>query len=202
MRAAGVGIAPDRQSRIFERFERGVEQRSGGFAIGSGSSRSSASRWAARSPWRAYWLTAQALRFCCQAKRHAPIRCRRMDRRLSSRSQRIRIERRSEDGADPNTKICSGHRGQRSHEPSISSLSGSDVVRTLDRGPSLAPRVAAAMAAMGTSDVDRRTADRWPPDRCRRTACNRNPTSRSKPRTVRSRSAVAIAELLAVVQHE
>jgi len=30
----GVGIAPDQQARIFERFERGVEQRSGGFGIG------------------------------------------------------------------------------------------------------------------------------------------------------------------------
>ena len=30
----GVGIAPDQQPRIFERFERGAEQRSGGFGIG------------------------------------------------------------------------------------------------------------------------------------------------------------------------
>ena len=30
----GVGIAPDQQARIFERFDRGVEQRSGGFGIG------------------------------------------------------------------------------------------------------------------------------------------------------------------------
>jgi len=30
----GVGIAPDQHERIFERFERGVEQRSGGFGIG------------------------------------------------------------------------------------------------------------------------------------------------------------------------
>ena len=30
----GVGIAPEQQSKIFERFERGVEQRSGGFGIG------------------------------------------------------------------------------------------------------------------------------------------------------------------------
>ena len=34
MRDHGVGIAPDQQTRIFERFERGVEQRSGGFGIG------------------------------------------------------------------------------------------------------------------------------------------------------------------------
>jgi signal transduction histidine kinase len=30
----GVGIARDQHARIFERFERGVEQRSGGFGIG------------------------------------------------------------------------------------------------------------------------------------------------------------------------
>ena len=30
----GVGIPPDQQARIFERFERGAEQRSGGFGIG------------------------------------------------------------------------------------------------------------------------------------------------------------------------
>jgi len=34
VRDHGIGIAPDQQSRIFERFERGVEQRSGGFGIG------------------------------------------------------------------------------------------------------------------------------------------------------------------------
>ena len=34
VRDHGVGIAPDQQSKIFERFERGVEQRSGGFGIG------------------------------------------------------------------------------------------------------------------------------------------------------------------------
>ena len=34
VRDHGVGIAPDHQSKIFERFERGVEQRSGGFGIG------------------------------------------------------------------------------------------------------------------------------------------------------------------------
>ena len=34
IRDHGVGIAPDQQSKIFERFERGVEQRSGGFGIG------------------------------------------------------------------------------------------------------------------------------------------------------------------------
>lgn len=34
VRDHGVGIAPDQQARIFERFERGVEQRSGGFGIG------------------------------------------------------------------------------------------------------------------------------------------------------------------------
>jgi signal transduction histidine kinase len=34
VRDHGVGIPPDQQSKIFERFERGVEQRSGGFGIG------------------------------------------------------------------------------------------------------------------------------------------------------------------------
>jgi signal transduction histidine kinase len=34
VRDHGIGIAPEQQSRIFERFERGVEQRSGGFGIG------------------------------------------------------------------------------------------------------------------------------------------------------------------------
>jgi PAS domain S-box-containing protein len=34
VRDHGIGIAPDHQSRIFERFERGVEQRTGGFGIG------------------------------------------------------------------------------------------------------------------------------------------------------------------------
>src|SRR5207253_8788639 len=34
VRDHGVGIAADQQSRIFERFERGSEQRSGGFGIG------------------------------------------------------------------------------------------------------------------------------------------------------------------------
>jgi signal transduction histidine kinase len=34
VRDHGIGIAPDLQSRIFERFERGVEQRSGGFGVG------------------------------------------------------------------------------------------------------------------------------------------------------------------------
>lgn len=34
VRDYGIGIAPDQQSRIFERFERGIEQRSGGFGIG------------------------------------------------------------------------------------------------------------------------------------------------------------------------
>jgi signal transduction histidine kinase len=34
VRDHGIGIAPDHQSRIFERFERGVEQRSGGFGVG------------------------------------------------------------------------------------------------------------------------------------------------------------------------
>lgn len=34
VRDHGVGIAPDQQLRIFERFERGAEQRSGGFGIG------------------------------------------------------------------------------------------------------------------------------------------------------------------------
>jgi PAS domain S-box-containing protein len=34
VRDHGVGIARDQQTRIFERFERGVEQRSGGFGIG------------------------------------------------------------------------------------------------------------------------------------------------------------------------
>jgi signal transduction histidine kinase len=34
VRDHGIGIAPDQQSRIFERFERGVEQRSGGFGVG------------------------------------------------------------------------------------------------------------------------------------------------------------------------
>ena len=34
VRDHGVGIAPDQQARIFERFERGSEQRSGGFGIG------------------------------------------------------------------------------------------------------------------------------------------------------------------------
>jgi signal transduction histidine kinase len=34
VRDHGIGIPPDQQSKIFERFERGVEQRSGGFGIG------------------------------------------------------------------------------------------------------------------------------------------------------------------------
>ena len=34
VRDHGIGIAPDQQSKIFERFERGSEQRSGGFGIG------------------------------------------------------------------------------------------------------------------------------------------------------------------------
>jgi signal transduction histidine kinase len=34
VRDHGIGIAPGQQSKIFERFERGVEQRSGGFGIG------------------------------------------------------------------------------------------------------------------------------------------------------------------------
>ena len=34
IRDHGIGIAPDQQSKIFERFERGIEQRSGGFGIG------------------------------------------------------------------------------------------------------------------------------------------------------------------------
>ena len=34
IRDHGIGIAPDQQSKIFERFERGAEQRSGGFGIG------------------------------------------------------------------------------------------------------------------------------------------------------------------------
>jgi PAS domain S-box-containing protein len=34
VRDEGVGIAPELHTRIFERFERGVEQRSGGFGIG------------------------------------------------------------------------------------------------------------------------------------------------------------------------
>lgn len=34
VRDHGVGIAPDQQAKIFERFERGVEQRSGGFGVG------------------------------------------------------------------------------------------------------------------------------------------------------------------------
>ena len=34
VRDHGIGIAADQQTRIFERFERGVEQRSGGFGIG------------------------------------------------------------------------------------------------------------------------------------------------------------------------
>ena len=34
VRDHGIGIAPAQQSKIFERFERGVEQRSGGFGIG------------------------------------------------------------------------------------------------------------------------------------------------------------------------
>jgi PAS domain S-box-containing protein len=34
VRDHGVGIASDQQAKIFERFERGVEQRSGGFGIG------------------------------------------------------------------------------------------------------------------------------------------------------------------------
>jgi signal transduction histidine kinase len=34
VRDHGVGIAPDLHTRIFERFERGVEQRSGGFGVG------------------------------------------------------------------------------------------------------------------------------------------------------------------------
>jgi PAS domain S-box-containing protein len=34
VRDHGIGIAPDQQLKIFERFERGAEQRSGGFGIG------------------------------------------------------------------------------------------------------------------------------------------------------------------------
>jgi PAS domain S-box-containing protein len=34
VRDHGIGIAPDQQSKIFERFERGLEQRSGGFGVG------------------------------------------------------------------------------------------------------------------------------------------------------------------------
>jgi signal transduction histidine kinase len=34
VRDRGIGIAPDQQGKIFERFERGGEQRSGGFGIG------------------------------------------------------------------------------------------------------------------------------------------------------------------------
>ena len=34
IRDHGIGIAPDQQAKIFERFERGPEQRSGGFGIG------------------------------------------------------------------------------------------------------------------------------------------------------------------------
>lgn len=34
VRDQGVGIAPSHHARIFERFERGLEQRSGGFGIG------------------------------------------------------------------------------------------------------------------------------------------------------------------------
>jgi signal transduction histidine kinase len=34
VRDHGIGIAPDQQAKIFERFERGVERRSGGFGIG------------------------------------------------------------------------------------------------------------------------------------------------------------------------
>jgi signal transduction histidine kinase len=34
IRDHGIGIAPAQQSKIFERFERGLEQRSGGFGIG------------------------------------------------------------------------------------------------------------------------------------------------------------------------
>jgi PAS domain S-box-containing protein len=34
VRDHGIGIPPEQQSKIFERFERGVEQRSGGFGIG------------------------------------------------------------------------------------------------------------------------------------------------------------------------
>jgi signal transduction histidine kinase len=34
VRDHGIGIARDQQAKIFERFERGVEQRSGGFGIG------------------------------------------------------------------------------------------------------------------------------------------------------------------------
>jgi signal transduction histidine kinase len=34
VRDHGIGIAPDQHSKIFERFERGAEQRSGGFGIG------------------------------------------------------------------------------------------------------------------------------------------------------------------------
>jgi signal transduction histidine kinase len=34
VRDHGVGIAPAQHARIFERFERGTEQRSGGFGIG------------------------------------------------------------------------------------------------------------------------------------------------------------------------
>ena len=34
VRDHGVGIAPDQQAKIFERFERGLEQRSGGFGVG------------------------------------------------------------------------------------------------------------------------------------------------------------------------
>ena len=34
VRDHGIGIAPDQQTKIFERFERGSEQRSGGFGVG------------------------------------------------------------------------------------------------------------------------------------------------------------------------
>jgi signal transduction histidine kinase len=34
VRDHGIGIAPEQQAKIFERFERGVEQRSGGFGVG------------------------------------------------------------------------------------------------------------------------------------------------------------------------
>ena len=34
IRDHGIGIAPEQQARLFERFERGIEQRSGGFGIG------------------------------------------------------------------------------------------------------------------------------------------------------------------------
>jgi signal transduction histidine kinase len=34
VRDHGIGIAPDQQSKIFERFERGAERRSGGFGVG------------------------------------------------------------------------------------------------------------------------------------------------------------------------